>query len=110
MLSGQGADADVEEASGDAIPEDSITLTEAYRLLLARIDEGHRQFPPFDEEDTKWLAQSRREEDRFQTSEAYDAETAEWWQIWKEANLFLRRELEAGHLEALIWDPRAGEA
>ena len=57
------------------------------------------------------LTESRREEDRIQTDkEAYDTETADWWHTWKEANLFLRRELEAGHLTALIWDPRAGEA
>lgn len=101
-------DDDIPEAN-DAIPKGSISLTHAYNCVVGAVSNHHERLPKFDEDWSEALRKSREEERNIQDSEVFDKELEEEWHRRKEANLFLRLEIEAKRLVACIRDPETGE-
>jgi hypothetical protein len=101
-------DDDVPRAD-DAIPTDAISLTDAYERLVGIICDHPELLPKFDEDWSEALRKSREEERKIQDDpEAFDKELEEEWHRRKEANLFLRLEIEAKKLVACTRDPETG--
>jgi hypothetical protein len=101
-------DDDVPRAD-DAIPTDAISLTDAYERLVGIICDHPELLPKFDADWSEALRKSREEERKIQDDpEAFDKELEEEWHRRKEANLFLRLEIEAKKLVACTRDPETG--
>jgi hypothetical protein len=102
-------DDDIPQAD-DAIPKDAISLTDAYDCVVSLISNHPELLPKFDEDWSEALRKSREEERNIQVDqEEFDNELEEYWHRKKEANLFLRLEVEAKKLVACTRDPETGE-
>src|SRR5476651_336532 len=102
-------DDDIPQAD-DPIPKDAIRLTDAYECVASLVSNHPELLPKFDEEWSEALRKSREEERKIQHDpETFDKETEEEWHRRKEANLFLRLEIEAKKLVACTRDPETGD-
>jgi hypothetical protein len=102
-------DEDLPQAD-DAIRKDAISLTDAYECIASFISGHPELLPKFDEDCSEALRKSKEEERKIQTDpEAFDKELEEEWHQRKEANLFLRLEIEAKKLVACTRDPETGD-
>ena len=96
--------------AGDAIPLNAISLTDAYNCVVILVCDHHELLPKFDEDWSEALQKSREEERKIQVDkEAFDKQLEEEWHRRKEANLFLRLEIEAKKLVACTRDPETGD-
>jgi hypothetical protein len=94
----------------DAIPFSAIPLSEAYEIVVDAIELVPERANDIDEDWIEALRQSRElEKDAGHDPEEFDAETEEFWQLRKIANVFLRTALENNELSACTRDPRNGE-
>src|ERR1700737_3918303 len=105
------ADADEEIPwAKDAIPKEAISLTDAYGCVVSLVSDHPELLPKFDEEWSEVLRKSREEEGKIgHDPETFDKELEEEWHRRKEANLFLRLEIEAKELVACTRDPETGD-
>jgi hypothetical protein len=102
-------DEDLPQAD-DAIRKDAISLTDAYECIASFISGHPELLPKFDEDCSEALRKSKEEERKIQTDpDAFDKELEEEWHQRKEANLFLRLEIEAKKLVACTRDPETGD-
>jgi hypothetical protein len=93
----------------DAIPKAAVSLPDAYGSVL-NVVSNHPELLPFDEEWSDALEKSRQEERNIQHDpETFDQELEEEWHRRKEANLFLRLQIEAAELVACVRDPQTGK-
>ena len=84
-------DDDIPQAD-DPIPKDAISLYECVVSLVS----NHPELLKFDEDWSEALRKSREEERKIEHDpETFDKELEEEWHRRKEANLFLRLELES---------------
>ncbi len=94
----------------DAIPLNAISLTDAYDYVVSLISDHPELLPKFNEHWSETLRKSREEERSIQVDqEAFDEGLEEYWHRRKEANLFLRLEIEAKRLVACTRDPETGD-
>jgi len=94
----------------DAIRKDAIRLTDAYECVVSLVRNHPELLPKFDEDWSEALQRSREEESKVQHDpETFDKELEEEWHRRKEANLFLRLEIEAKKLVACTRDPKTGD-
>jgi hypothetical protein len=109
MVDTDDTDDGIPEAD-DAILKDAIRLTDAYECVASLVSNHPELLPQFDEEWSEALRKSREEERKIQHDpETFDKETEEEWHRRKEANLFLRLEIEAKKLVACTRDPETGD-
>jgi hypothetical protein len=103
------SDDDIPRAE-DAIPKAAISLTDAYGCVLNVVSNHPELLPKFGEEWSDALEKSREEERKAQHDpETFDQELEEEWHRRKEANLFLRLQIEAAELVACVRDPQTGD-
>jgi hypothetical protein len=94
----------------DAIPKNGILVTDAYEELVAELRDYPERLPEFDEHWSEWLAASREAEKKLgHDPEAFDEDLERYWHLRKEANLFLRLEIEAQRLIPCVRDPQNGD-
>jgi hypothetical protein len=102
-------DDDVPQAD-DAILKNAISLTDAYDRVVSLVSNHPELLPKFDDDWSEALRKSKEEERKIQDDpEAFDKELEEEWHQRKEANLFLRLEIEAKRLVACTRDPEIGQ-
>jgi hypothetical protein len=103
------SDDDIPQAD-DPIPKDAIRLTDAYECVVSLVSNHPELLPKFDEDWSEALRKSREEERKIEHDpETFDKELEEEWHRRKEANLFLRLELESKKLVACVRDPETGD-
>jgi hypothetical protein len=94
----------------DSIPKEAISLTDAYECVVGLVIKHPELLPKFDEDWSEALLKSREEERKIQDDpEVFDKELEQEWHQRKEANLFLRLEIEAKRLVACTRDPEIGQ-
>jgi hypothetical protein len=94
----------------DAILLNAISLTDAYDCVVSLVSNHPELLPKFDEDWSEALRKSREEEAKIQVDkDAFDKQLEEEWHCRKEANLFLRLEIEAKNLVACTRDPETGD-
>jgi len=94
----------------DPIPKAAISLTDAYECIVGLVIEHPERLPKFDEDWSEALRKSKEEERKIQDDpEGFDKELEQEWHQRKEANLFLRLEIEAKRLVACTRDPEIGQ-
>ncbi len=94
----------------DAIPKDAIWLTDAYELVVDLVSEHPERLPRFDEDWCEALRKSRQLEQTVgHDSDTFDKDLEEEWHCRKEANLFLRLEIEEKRITTCTRDPQTGD-
>lgn len=91
------------------VPIGTIRLTEAYQRLLDALEQRIISLPVFHEEWLEAFENSKLFDKESQDPEVYDDELAEYLLWAREANVFLRCQIEAGNLDACVQDPETGE-
>jgi hypothetical protein len=93
----------------DAIPVDSVSLSEAYERIADAVCANPEILPELDEDWVEALKKSDAYEKKIQDPLVFDDELADWSHQRKAANVFLRHCLEQGELVACVRDPETGD-
>ena len=93
----------------DAIPKDGISLTDAYASVADFLFDHHELRPQFNEEWSEALLKSRELERKCADKDVFDKKLEEETQLGREANLFLRLQIEEKRLIACTRDPETGD-
>ena len=92
----------------DAIPVESVSLSEAYERIADAVCANPEILPELDEDWVEALKKSDAYEKKYQDPSAFDDELANWVHQRQAANVFLRQCLEEGELVACVRDPKTG--
>lgn len=92
------------------VPGHGIGLSPVYERLFSLFDTHPEVRPAFDESSEELLEISRKtEREEFQKGDGYTEEDEKFLDVGREANLFLRSQLEQGKIQAYVRDENTGE-
>ena len=91
------------------VPTNAIRFTDAYHRLLTELENQTISLPPFEPYWIEAFENSRVLDEEVHDTDVYNNDIKEFFLNARQANVFLREQIEDGKLEACVQDPETGE-